>query len=107
MANTIVKTGLTIDITDIDEDWLFSATVNDTGLYISSIQFSPIQTGDKCVIKEGGATGAIIFDALCADAYDHKIKYFHGERKQPFLDFGDGSFAAGTRILIEISEISG
>lgn len=108
MANTIVQKGLTVDITDIDEDWLFTATfATKTGLFISSIQFTPVQTADKCIIKEGGATGPIIFDALCADGYDAKIKYFHGENKHPFLDFSAGVFTAGTRILIELSHISG
>lgn len=104
MANTIVKKGLIIDITDIDSDWLYSATVNDTGLFLESIQFDPVQADDECIIKEDGETGAIIFHAKCADAYDQKIKYFHGERKHPFLDFSDGTFTAGTRILIELSE---
>ena len=109
MSNTIVKTGLTVDITDIDEDWLFNTAtfLGQTGLFISSIQFDPIQTDDECIIKEGGETGAIIFRALAANAYDQKIKYFHGENKHPFLDFGDGTFTAGTRIIIELSEISG
>lgn len=112
MANTITVKDLTIEIKGdggaIDADWTFSDDIDDTGLYISSIQFTPHATADKCVIKEGGATGPVIFEALCADVYDQKIKYFHGERKHPFLDVSDGVYGGvNAKIIIELSEISG
>jgi len=159
MPNTIVKTGITVDITDIDSSWYFTTTFpTATSLFVQSIQFNPIQAADKCVIREamaivtagyfvvgaeyrilvagttnftligaansnvgtkftatgigtgtGTATllGPEIFNALCADAYDQKIKYFHGENKKPFLDFAEGVYTAGTRVIIELSEFSG
>lgn len=159
MANTIKHEGLTIDITDIDSNWYFTDTfTSKTGLFISSIQFSPVQQADKCVIREGyklitagafvvgeeyrilvpgttnftliGAANSVagtkftatgvgtgtgtaiwlgprIFDVICDNIYDSKIKYFHGENKHPFLDFAEGTYTALTRILIELSEFSG
>jgi len=102
MANTITVTNRTIEITAIDSDWLFSDTIDGPNLILESIQFVPVQTDDKCIIKDGGALGATIFEALCADGYDSKIKYFRGEVRKPFLDFSEGSFAAGTKIIIEL-----
>ncbi|MBW1983368.1 MAG: hypothetical protein JRI53_01505 [Deltaproteobacteria bacterium] len=109
MANEVTENNLTIEIAGvgagaIDSDWSYADDPNDRGLKIMSIQFSPAATGDKCVIKEGDEDGPEIFNPLCADVYDSKIKYFHGKKKHPFLDFGDGVYTAGAKVVIELAE---
>lgn len=109
MANAINEENLTIEIAGtgaaaIDSDWSYAADANDRGLYIESIQFCPAAADDKCVIKEGSDAGPEIFNVLCVDAYDQKIKLFHGKKKHPVLDFSAGVYTAGAKVLIELSE---
>jgi len=108
MAITVTKKGLTIEIKGttgtIDADWDYTATINDTGVFVESIQLVPATIGDKCVIKEGGATGPIMFQYEAAALSDPLTKNFNGKRKHPFLDVGDGSYTSGAKVLIELSE---
>lgn len=108
MANTIEQDGLTVYITDIDSDWSWGELSpkhgDENGVRLSSIQFDPVQAADKCIIKEGGVTGAPFFTPICADVYDQKIKYFHGQLKKPVLDFSAGVFTANTKVIIELWE---
>lgn len=108
MANTIIVSGNVIEITDIDSDWswydtLVAYATSKTGIPIHSIQFKPIATGDRCVIKNGSAAAASVFDKAAATAYDDKELYFHGEEIKPFLDVGDGSYSAGAKVIITLS----
>lgn len=109
MANTIVSDGHVIDLVAIDTDWNWYDTLtaygtSKVGVPIQSIQFIPAATDDKCVIKNGSATGPVIFDATGATAYDGKIVYYHGEELKPFLDVGDGSYNAGARVIITLAK---
>ena len=108
MANTVKQEGLTVTITDIDSDWAWTdlspAHGDSNGVNLSSIQFDPVQVADKCVVKEKDDSSPEMFYALCENAYDQKIKYFHGQLKRPVLDFTAGVFTAGTRVIIELWE---
>lgn len=109
MAITVTKKGSTIEIKGttgtIDADWDFTDSINDGGLFIESIQLVPATVGDQCIIKEGSATGPDIFNFPPATALnDPLIKYFNGTRKRPFLDVSDGTYTAGGKVIIELSD---
>lgn len=109
MANTIVFTENVIDLIDIDTDWNWYDTLpafatSKVGISIHSIQFKPAATGDHCVIKNGSATAAVIFDKEAENQYDDKVVYFHGEELKPFLDVGDGTYNAAARVIILIAK---
>lgn len=108
MANTIDQEGLTIRITDIDSDWswtdLSPKRGDANGVRVASIQFNPAAVNDECFIKEGTDAGPEMFYALCADAYDQRIKYFNGQLKRVLLDFSAGTFTAGSSVIIELWE---
>ena len=101
--------GKVIHLIAIDSDWnwydtLTAYATSKVGVGIHSIQFKPATTGDRCVIKNGGATGPVIFDKVGADQYDDKEVYYHGEELKPFLDVGDGSYNASARVVIILSK---
>ena len=109
MANTIVLTGNVIDLINIDSDWnwydtLTAFVADKVGIPIHSIQFKPVAANDRCVIKNGSGSAAVIFDKEAVNQYDDKVVYFHGEELKPFLDVGDGVYSAGARVIIILAK---
>ena len=104
-ANTITYTDSVIVIEDIDSDWNWYDTItylatSKAGIAIQSIQFNPGAADDLCIIKNKTDTGSEIFDVICADVYDQRCKYFNGEILKPVLDFSDGVYTAGSKVII-------
>ena len=95
MANTIVDDGLFVSLTDIDSDYDIGET-----LRIDSISFQSGADTDRCVIKNGSATGPVVFDYDVGTHPEHKTVYFHGTKFRPFLDVSDGSFNAAAMVTI-------
>jgi hypothetical protein len=105
-ANTVTPTTPVyfVQISSIDSDWDYSDTFASAsdGIYVQSIQFNPAATDDELVIKDASDTGAVIMSVKCADAYDQKIKYFYGAQIKPYLDFDQGTFTAGSSVIIHL-----
>jgi hypothetical protein len=104
-ANTIKFLSHTVDITDIDSDWLYSATLTGvvgSRVHILSIQFNPGAADDQCVILDATDAGPAIFDVTSESVYDQRIKYFNQPSNgfMPFLDFSAGTYTAGSKIII-------
>ena len=109
MANTIVLSGGIITLTAIDTDWLFSATVGLTGrINVHSIELVPAATADHCVILDGSAAGATIFDMTCikiTENYAPYIKYFPpSPGLKPFLDVTAGNYNAAAKVIIVLGQ---
>ena len=108
MANTVTQTANVVTISSIDSDWSWSDTFSGRdSILVDSIQFTPAATDDACIIKNVSDAGASIFNAKSADAYDQKVKYFHGVPLSPVLDFSAGTFTAGSSVTIILSTIDG
>jgi hypothetical protein len=105
MANTIVVTGRTIDITfdgsttyDIAADTNL-AVLPSNGMKIKSLEFIPAATDDVITVRNGAATAAAMFYAKAADAYDQKAIYFNDElRRTPYIV--GNQVTANSRLLI-------
>lgn len=95
---TVTKSGNVKNITVIDVDW-------DQGqVYpLESIQFVPGAGGDCLVVKEGSASGAVIFYAKAPATLDGNmfVKYFNGQNHRPYIDFSDCTLSSGHRVIIE------
>ena len=109
MANTIVLSGGVISLTAIDTDWLFSATIGLTGrINVHSIELIPAATNDRCVIFDGSAAGATLFDMICiklTENYGPYIKYFPpSPGLKPFLAVASGSYNAGAKVIITLGQ---
>lgn len=105
-ANTIVRTGNVIHITDIDSDYSLTDTFPSytNGAAINSIQFNPAAADDQMIVEQGTTSGAILMDVTCEDAYDQRVKYFWNQRLLPVIDFSDGTYTAGSSIIIILGE---
>ena len=102
MANTIVRTGPVVHITDIDSDWLWSTQFPGINkIPVVSIQFNGAAQDDQCIISEGSITGAILFDFTADNVYDQHPKYFHGVGLRPVLDFSIGTYSANSSVIFE------
>ena len=98
MAATVVNTGLSFDLTAIDANYSFQ------GYYpLESIQFVPGAGTDKLIVRDGTATGAVIFMATAPATLtgDMFIKYFNGTNHHPYIVFAECALSAGHRVLIE------
>lgn len=108
-ANNVEVSGHTIEISSIDEDFVsstdtnLSADQNSGGLYVHSIYFKPAATDDECLIYIGSSSSGILtFNPLCADKYDERIKYFPPVKNHIYLDFTNGTYTAGSIVIIEL-----
>ena len=110
-ANSIVVTGHTITISSIDEAWSSATdTTNLTtdqnlyGLYVHSIEFHPAATDDELIVYSGKSTsGSLTFHPVCADKYDERVKYYPSDvRRHLYLDYTNGTYTAGSVIIIEL-----
>ena len=93
-ANTVTTNGKIVEVSAIDSDWNPQASYK-----IVSITFVPGAVSDACVIKNGSATAATVFHAISGDG-EPRVAYFMGETLVPFLDFSDGTFSAGAKVII-------
>jgi hypothetical protein len=104
---TITNAGKTmISIASLDQDWNYSTDFPDhaNGIRVVSMQYIPSDwTTDVCQIKDGGATGPVIFNAASQNRYE--IKYFHGAWVKPYYDISDTNkcvASANAKILIHL-----
>jgi len=107
MANTVVMNAsqTVITISAIDSDWLITDTLSKRhlgGTRVHSIQFNPAAAADKCKVLDGSASGSQLFYALCADNTDQRIKYFPEAEILPFLDFSEGTYTAGSSVVVTL-----
>jgi hypothetical protein len=100
VANTILRTGPVVHISAIDSDWLWSDTFPQlANIPVQSIQFNGAQQADRCIIKEGSAAGAILFDFTADDIYDQHPLILNGVHLRPVLDFSAGVFTTNSTVI--------
>jgi len=103
MATTKERSGA-LEISAIAADWNY---VTDRPSHwpvnprLMSIEFHP-GGSDVMAITEGDDQGLLRFYANCQDSYDSRIKYFHGNRCRPYIDFSECSLTAGHKVIIEL-----
>lgn len=100
MSNTVTKSGRAVNVTAMDSDFDFSA---DTGMGVSnleSIQFIPNASDDELIVRDGSATGPIIFQFKAIDGYDSAVKYFSGQKHNPYIKYSECSVASCTVIFL-------
>ena len=100
---TEVKEGLSVEVNTIvaDWDWGVSGSTLDKNPKLAAITFVPGAADDVLVVKDGSDAGPVIMMATCLTT-DEKVQYFHGARKRPYVDFGDCTFTAGHKVLIDL-----
>jgi hypothetical protein len=108
---TLLGTGrMTISIASLDQDWDYATDFADytKGIRVHSIEFVPSDwTTDICQIKDGGATGPVVFNSASANRYH--IKYFHGAWLKPYYDISDTNkcvASANAKIIIHLGGFS-
>ena len=104
MATQIEAHG-SLEITSISGDWNYATDKPDDWPVlprIASIQFDPGDADDQLTITDGNDGGPRRVFFNCEDAYDQRIKYFHGSRMVPYIDYSESSFSAGHRVVIEL-----
>ena len=69
---------------------------------LNSIEFHPGAADNVMVVKQGNDTGPERFYCECKDVNDSRIKYYHGARVMPYIDFGDCTLNAGHKVIIEL-----
>ena len=94
MANTINTSNPVVNITVVDEDWTGEQRP------LQSIQFNPAASGDVLVVKDGDASGPVIFKTTADGASDEVIKYFHGVSFKPFIDFSACTVSSSLFVIV-------
>lgn len=102
-ANTITNGKNTTILSAIDSDYSFTTRFGTTtqsreGVRVHAIMFFPAATDDVCSIEDA-TTGAVIFYAKAADAYDARVLYLNGVKIRPMMDFSDGTYTAGSTVV--------
>jgi len=95
----------TLEITSIAADWDYKSS-KPTGWpefpRLVSIQFNPGAGADKLTVKEEDDIGPMIFYSECESVKDQRVKYFHGVRKIPYIDYSDCTLSSGHSVIIEL-----
>ena len=94
-----------LDLSSIAADWSYKASKPSSWPAepeLCSIMFVPGAASDKLVVKEEDEDGPVIFEVTCENVNDTRIKYWHGTRAIPFIDFGDCTLSANHRVTIEL-----
>lgn len=105
---TILKTENFIEITSITADVESKDILgsDDAHKYtkVRSLTFLAGLDNDKCVIKNGSAASATITVLATPDVELPAIRYFDnsGQFMKLFIDFSEGTFNAGHKLIVEI-----
>lgn len=96
-VNTIRKSAGVIELTSVDSNWSYTETY----VKIHSIMFIPAAADDRCIIRDGSATGPVFFDSNKAiDEYDPKRIAYDGKKFKPYLVVSDGQYGSAARVII-------
>jgi len=82
-----------------------SGLTNDlpNGVRVRSIQIIPAATDDVFTVRDGGATGIIIYKGKAANAFDHFIKYFNHDRDKLVKLYAVGAeMTTGVVMIVEV-----
>jgi hypothetical protein len=99
-----------ITIGSLDSDYNYTTDYPDhsNGIRVHSIEFVPSGWAtDVCQIKDGGASGPVIFNAASLNRY--QIKYFNGAWLKPYYDISDTNkcvASATAKIIIHLGGYS-
>lgn len=103
VATTFNSGRTAITIASLDQDWNYSTDFADytRGIRVESIQFVPSDEADICQLKDGSATGPVIFHnaSLC----NFETKYYGGAKLKPYYDISDTNVctaSASAKIII-------
>lgn len=99
MANTIVTTKRTIEISNIDSNYMMSNSEN-----IWSVVFYSGTAADKVFIIESDGTYTPLKCFLQISADEPREHYFFGQRMRLGFVFADGTFAATAKVVFNIGE---
>jgi len=102
MANTIKTTSRTIEISEIDSDYILPPELN-----IESVVFIPGASGDKIEIREyinSDVTLSPIKSLLVSGDGEPRIQYFFRQRLRLCFEFASGIFTAGAKVIFNIGE---
>lgn len=94
-----------LEITSIAADWNYRTSKPDSWPEhprLASIQFNPGAADDELYVAEELSTGPERMYVKCENAYDQRIKYFHGSRVQPFIVFASSTLSSGHKVTIEL-----
>ena len=106
---TIVRSGNFFEITAIAADLKASEIFQDSGAHVDKkikrMEFVAGSNNDICVVKFKDASGATITTLASNDVELVDRVYFDhgGQFINPFIDFSEGVFSPGHKLLIELA----
>lgn len=102
MANTIITTNRTIEVSDIDENYMMDQEIN-----VQSVVFLPGASSDVVDIVENSVhdSDPVKVRLLCGDGEPRG--WIFNQRLQLGFVFGDGTFTQGAVVIFNIGELKG
>lgn len=105
MTTVAKSAGVSVTVTSIDGDWLWSADLTEAaynkGLRLESMVFVAGDAGDKIHVKETNASGSDIFPPVEALGASYPILVpLNGKTVKPFIDYSECTLSAGHRFIM-------
>jgi len=99
----------TIEISDIDEDVLWSVVEPDSnGIYVNFIQWVPGAADDVLIARNGNqADSPVVYYNKAASVTSDLPRYFYGALVQLFVDYSECTLSAGGRLIIQKMPVGG
>lgn len=100
--------GTTFEVASLDTDWTMAdetGMVSAKGVRINSIWFVPSGADDIMIIRDGSATGPIMFRCHVASITTVDAKHhYNGAIKKPYIQQSDLTLAASAnaRVLFDV-----
>ena len=102
MANTIVVTNRTIEVSAIDEDYMMG-----TGINVESVVFLPGAAADEVFIIENSIETTNPVKVHLQSGDNEPRIWYTNQRLQLGFVFADGTFTATSKVIFNIGEIRG
>ena len=105
MAATPKEEDGCLELTAIDANWVYADSKPSNWPAIPrlmSIEFHPGAIDDELIVLQRKAGGVQRFHVKCENLYDQRIKYFHGSRVMPYIDYDNSTLSAGHMVVIEL-----
>jgi len=94
----VVYSGSAVNVSGLAADWVFPRVGN----YFDSLQFNPGAISDRLIVRDGSATGDIIFDSKASLDGTPMARAFGGQFFKPYIKLSECVLSAGYLVIFII-----
>lgn len=87
----VVYAGPAVNVSGLADDWVYPRV----GDYFESLQFNPGAISDRLIVRDGSATGDVIFDSKASLDGTPMVRSLGGQFFKPYIKLSECVLSAG------------